>query len=388
MRERPVNFATAGDRPTPTDRLSGIVARHVDLVYSTALRLVGDPHLAEDVGQAAFVALARKIDRVDDRTVAGWLVNATRLAAKEAMRARSVRQRNENSAASLRRETIRPADDATADDLLALLDQALSQLNEADRTAVAIRFLEGRSFEQVGTVLGSTEEAARKRVVRAVEKMRRFFLDQGIKTGVGGLTVILAAQQATEAPAAVTAAATGGASPAAVKFAQGVLTMMKWTRIKIGLVAVMVLIAVASGVYGLDVLTTPPAAQIAATAPAAPAAAPSPADDLARLRKERIDLLTQALEESKQMFAQGIGDFAAVRRCERELLDARLEAAATPAARRQVLTEMLALAKAQEQMSQSRFKAGLSSHVEAAESTADRLQVEILLAKDRAAARG
>jgi RNA polymerase sigma factor (sigma-70 family) len=371
----------------PTDQMMPIMSQHVDMVYSTARRLVGDSHLAEDVAQAAFIALARKIDRVEDRTIAGWLVNATRLAAKEAMRSQRVRKSNESTAATLRREASRPTDDATSEHLLPLLDEALSKLSEADRAAVAIRFFEGKSFEQVGAALGTTEEAARKRVVRAVDKMRRFFLQQGIKTGVGGLTVILAAQQATKAPAAIAAGTASGGSTTAIQLGKGVLYMMRWTQIKIGLIIAMVLVTVATVGYGLDAFNAHPAMQpsTAQTPTPTTSATPVPArsSDLASLRKQRIDALTRAFTLSKEMYSRGLIDFSLVRNAERELLQARLEAADSTAARAQVLSEMLISAKDQETLVESRFKAGLCSDVDVAESTADRLQVEILIAKDK-----
>jgi len=73
-------------RTRSPEALAVLVGRYSDLVYSTARRLVRDRHLAEDVTQSAFIILVKKADRLDPRTLAGWLVNTTRLAANEMLR--------------------------------------------------------------------------------------------------------------------------------------------------------------------------------------------------------------------------------------------------------------------------------------------------------------
>src|SRR5688500_16180938 len=80
-----------------------LVARHVDMVYSAARRRVGDAHLAEDVTQAVFLLLARKAASIrGDVVIGGWLFNAARLVANNALKARQRQQRREQAAASAR----------------------------------------------------------------------------------------------------------------------------------------------------------------------------------------------------------------------------------------------------------------------------------------------
>jgi RNA polymerase sigma factor (sigma-70 family) len=215
--------------PAPT--ITALVPRYVDLVYATARRLVGDGHTAEDVTQATFIALLRKADRVDPRHLPGWLVNAARLAAREALRSQGRRRSHESRAAQLRTETTDdPADEPTTAHVLPLLDEALSHLSEADRTAVVLRFLQGLSFAEVGSATGATEEAARKRVGRALEKLRHSLVKQGVTPSMGGLAVVLASQQAPPAPPTAVAAATATPSPAVSSIAGQVVRALQWSR--------------------------------------------------------------------------------------------------------------------------------------------------------------
>src|SRR5262249_5905791 len=136
-------------RTQSEEAFAGIVRQYVDLVYSTARRMVGDAHLAEDVTQAAFMVLARKAGSVTPGTLAGWLVNTTRLTAKQAIRSKLCREKHETKAAGMRNELNASADEPTASELSPLLDDALSRLSDADRAAVVLRFFQGLSFVEV-----------------------------------------------------------------------------------------------------------------------------------------------------------------------------------------------------------------------------------------------
>jgi RNA polymerase sigma factor (sigma-70 family) len=177
-----------------------VARRYSGLVYQTARRLVHDADMAEDVTQATFIVLAKKADHVDPRYLPGWLVNTARFCALEALRSRSTRQRHEALAAELRAESAELIEEPTVPELMPLLDEALANLSEADRTAVVARFFQGQSFAYVGESMGITEEAARKRVTRAVDKMRATFMREGILASVGLLMLALASEQAKAAP--------------------------------------------------------------------------------------------------------------------------------------------------------------------------------------------
>ena len=243
------------------DAFAGIVDRHVDLVYGTARRLVGDEHLAQDVAQAVFVVLARRAKQVEPGRLAGWLVNAARLAANEARRSRLCREKHEWRAAQMRSsKRSEDGDEPTLEQLTPLLDEALCRLGEADRTAVAMRFLEGRSFAEVAAAMGLSEEAARKRVERAVEKLRGMFMKKGFAPSVGGLMVVLAAHQAQAAPAglagSISATAISGGVGTSAILAKGAMKIMVWAKVKVAAVilalATATVVAAAAGVAALN----------------------------------------------------------------------------------------------------------------------------------------
>jgi RNA polymerase sigma factor (sigma-70 family) len=263
------------------DAFALLVRRYVDLVYATARRIVGDRHLADEITNASFIVLARKVHRIHARTLPGWLVNTTRLAAKQALRAQSTRRRHEAQAARMREEAQLTSDQPTAREILPLLDDALSRLSESDRTAVVMRFLQGRSFLEVSQAMGATEEAARKRASRAVEKLRAIFMKQGVMPSAGGLMLILAAQQARAAPAAIlsatTTASAGGALPAIKLLAQKVASTMIWTSVKPILLVILALAFVGAAGAGLAAARRRSGQQLAVTPTSVPSISHGPA---------------------------------------------------------------------------------------------------------------
>ncbi len=157
-----------------------LVERHLGLVFSTALRQTGDPPVAEDIAQAVFIILAKKAAQLKEGTiVAGWLYRATRLATAHAIRAAARRTLRERAAAELAELQNTTDDEAKLEFIRPVLDHALSQLRSKDRDAVLLRYLQGRSLSEVGSAIGCSEEAARKRIDRAVERLRSFFQQRG-----------------------------------------------------------------------------------------------------------------------------------------------------------------------------------------------------------------
>ncbi len=190
-----------------------LVRRHVDLVYATALRQAGDPGLAEEITQNVFIALARKAPRLAGmETLAGWLHRTAILEAKARIRSELRRRRREEKAmeaADLEREGSSPFAA-----LLPLLDEALLHLREGDRLALVMRFLEDRSLRDVGEAMGLGEDAARKRVSRALDRLTSFFRARGlaVPAGAGAATLLTNATQAAPAALAASAAHAGMAA--------------------------------------------------------------------------------------------------------------------------------------------------------------------------------
>ncbi len=201
-----------------------LVRRHVDLVYSAALRMVGDVHLAKDISQGAFTALAQNAAALTAHPVlSGWLHSTTRNIAANAIRTESRRRAREQEAAAMN-ELLSAETDASWENIAPHLDAALGQLAEADRDALLLRYFEKKSAPEMAKLLGISDEAAQKRVSRAVERLRDLLQNRGVTVGASGLVVLISTHAVLVAPAgmhaAILASAMGGtaAVAAAPKF--------------------------------------------------------------------------------------------------------------------------------------------------------------------------
>lgn len=210
-------FADHGDQAA----FAEIVRQKVDLVYAAALRQVGgDAHLAQDVTQAVFLALASEAGRLKRHPMlAGWLYTTTRFLALKAVRTQARWQRREQEAntMSLTSRSLEPA----WNDLRPVIDEAMHRLGEKDRAALLLRFFEGKSLADVGVELGLAENAARMRVDRALEKLRTALARRGITSAAAALGTALSAQPAVAAPAGLVASLTTGGFFAAVAVGSG-----------------------------------------------------------------------------------------------------------------------------------------------------------------------
>jgi RNA polymerase sigma factor (sigma-70 family) len=229
-----------------------LVRRRVNLVYSVALRQCGgDAHLAADVAQRVFADLARKAAGLSARPVlSGWLYRSARFAASDVVRSERRRRVREAEAQTMNEITSEPARDAEWEQLRPVLDEVLSELGEADRDAVMLRFFEGRAFRDVGTALQLSEDAARMRVERALEKLRGTLARRGVTSTVAALGIVLAQQGAIAAPAGLATSVTGAALAGATaggSLAAGAIGFMSTAKITAGVTTIAAIAAIGFG---------------------------------------------------------------------------------------------------------------------------------------------
>lgn len=218
-----------------------LVRRHLPLVYSAALRrLSGDAHRAEDVAQAVFCAVARDAQRLAHHPVlAGWLYTATRNAVLDALRAEKRRRAREEEAHLMQETVSDPAASADWGQLRPVLDAAMDELNDDDREAVLLRFFQGCSLAEVGAALGLGEDAARKRVDRALDKLRGPLGRRGIASTSAALAALLASETMAAVPASLAASIAGFALSVGAPI--GVASFLAMTKLQTGLAAVVIM---------------------------------------------------------------------------------------------------------------------------------------------------
>jgi uncharacterized protein (TIGR03435 family) len=233
------------------DAFAALVRQHVNLVFATALRQVGDAGAAEEITQNVFVALAQAAGKLGSHpTIAGWLHQTALNKSREWLRSELRCRKREQVAVNL--DLARAEGDSVWSPLVPLLDEALLELREPDRQAVILHYMEGRTFQEVGSALGVGEDAARKRVHRCLDQLTDFFRRHGFAVPALGVGAPLFALSSHAAPAGLAAsAATAGlaaahsaASTSTLTLIKGALKIMAWTKMKTAVVAgVIVLLA-------------------------------------------------------------------------------------------------------------------------------------------------
>src|SRR5262245_59570639 len=242
------DYAQQGSQPA----FEEVVRRHIDLVYSVALRIVRHAEGAEDVTQCAFTVLAQKAGQVAEHPVlSGWLHRTARNLAAKAVRSDVRRRAREKEAAMNRR--LADQSDSPWDRVAPHLDAALGELGDADRVPLLLRYFERKSAREIGQTLGINEEAAQKRVSRAVERLRDVLARRDVSIGTTAMVLILTTNVVQAAPptlsAAVVAAAGSASGTSAAAASQGFRSFSKWTRPALALVACLAFFGLAAAVF-------------------------------------------------------------------------------------------------------------------------------------------
>lgn len=231
-------FVRAKSEPAFT----ALAERYVNLVYSTALRSTSNPHHAEEITQAVFIILARKAGKLSPRVVlSGWLYQTARLTSANLVKAESRRRRREQEV--YMQSALNEPTEAVWKKIAPLLEDAMGQLGQTDRDATVLRFFENKSAAEIGTVLRMNEETARRRVNRALEKLRKFFAKRGVTSSAAAIAENISANSIQTAPAAlakgVTAIAVAkgaAASTSTLTLIEGALKLMAWPKAKTAIV--------------------------------------------------------------------------------------------------------------------------------------------------------
>ena len=251
-----------------------LVDRYAGMVYYAALRQTAAPQLAEEVTQAVFIALAQKAGRISSGVlVPGWLFRATRFAVLSLSRAEATRRRHEHEAQVMQAAT-QPSDQSEAvwERIAPYLDEALAQLSTKDREAVIVRFFNNKSHKEAGAVLGISEEAAKKRLSRAIDKLRHILSRKGVAMSALAIMGALAAFGAKAAPEGVAAAAAAaalshvaGGAISSPLIATAILAHMTRAKVQTIILTALILLlfAFGAGNLALQSISPPPLAPVA-----------------------------------------------------------------------------------------------------------------------------
>jgi RNA polymerase sigma factor (sigma-70 family) len=220
-----------------------LVRRHAGLVHSAALRYCGNPHHAEEIAQAVFIIFARKAKALSPRVVvSGWLYQTARLTAANFIKGEIRRRRREQEA--VMQSNLNEPEPSDWGKIAALLDEAMGALGETDRNAVLLRYFENRTSPEIGASLRMNEETARKRVNRALEKLRQFFSKRRVTVSSTGLSGAISANSVQPVSSdmvkhfsAVALAKGATASTSTATLVKGALKLMAWTKAKTAIVA-------------------------------------------------------------------------------------------------------------------------------------------------------
>jgi RNA polymerase sigma factor (sigma-70 family) len=294
-----------------------LIDRNLGMVYSSCRRQLRNRHLAEDATQVVFVLLSQRAGAIRHSNLTGWLLKTAHYTCNKIRKIELRRHRRETAVAMKKAS----ASESQCDELLAILDDGLSRLKALDRDAIALRYFKGQSLRQVGGSLGISEEAARKRIARCIEKLRRYFARNGIVTGAGVLPAILHEQARTtilpyEAREAITRgilqACHGavGAAPALAGLAKQIDITIRLARLKTAIAVSLMAVALLTAGWWREMRVS------GAGASAIPTERPSlaPVDDGSRIDLQSDDSKYQACRQVLESIidAHGRNDAGAI----------------------------------------------------------------------------
>ncbi len=266
-----------------------LVERHINLVHSAAVRESrGNDSLAQDITQAVFTELAIRSDKLRGHpALAGWLYTCVRRMAANVRRAEDRRQRREQEAMTMSELLGQDTADPLWQQVRPVLDDVMHELNDADRTAVVLRFFEGQSLKQVGAALGLNENAARMRVERSLEKLRDLLARRGAKSTATTLAAALAVGAAMTAPSALAATVASGALTSAAAGGSTIFSLSKIMNItKFKVAAGSALLGIVSALLLLHAATRNQASPPKIEQAAQPVAASSTATEVSTSQKD------------------------------------------------------------------------------------------------------
>ncbi len=241
-------YVSKGSEPA----FAELVQRHVNFVYSVALRMVDDSHEAEDIAQNVFIALNKQArELIDHPVLSGWLHRTARNLSINSVRSATRRRTREQNAVAMN-ELHSSESDAQWIDVAPVLDVALGELNDTERDAVLLRYFERKPASEIANVLGISSEAAQKRVNRGIDRLRELFAKRGVAVAASGLAGLLTANAVQGAPAglaATIASATFGGAGAHVSSAAVVTKTVFMTTIQKALVGAVLAVAIGAALY-------------------------------------------------------------------------------------------------------------------------------------------